>query len=256
MTSPALRPLSVGEILDTSFQVYRRHFSALATIVLICNGPPILLQIYSRAGGSASWVLTLLYIGLVVVLGLIATGASVFVVSESYLGRAITAREALARSGPFVAPLIMASLLVGLLAMLGFLLLVIPGLIIVCGLALTVPALVVEAASPMDAMGRSWTLTRGFRLRMLGLFILIFLLILIPYIAVMGAFGIASALFAAGGAKGVGAAIILIGTVVAAVVQLLLSPLYQAALVIAYYDLRVRKEGFDLEVLASALQPA
>jgi hypothetical protein len=256
MTSPALRPLSVGEILDTSFQVYRRHFSALATIVLVCNGLPILLQVYTRSGGGGSWALTLLYIVLVVVLGLIATGASVFVVSESYLGRAITAREALARAGPYVGPLIVASLLVGLLVMVGFILLVIPGMIILCGLALTVPAVVVESASPLDAMGRSWTLTRGYRLRMFGLFVLIFLLILVPYIAVMGAFGIASAMFAATGAKGMGAGIILAGTVVAAVVQLLLSPLYQAALVVAYYDLRVRKEGFDLEVLASALQPA
>jgi hypothetical protein len=256
MTSLALRPLSVGEILDTSFQVYRRHFSALATIVLVCNGLPILLQIYNRSAGGAHWALTLLYLVLVVVLGLIATGASVFVVSESYLGRAITAREALARAAPFVVPLIIASLLVGLLAMVGFILLVIPGLIVICGLALTVPALVVESAPPMDALGRSWTLTRGYRLRMFGLFLLIFLLILVPYIAVMGAFGVASAMLASTGAKGVSTTILLAGTVVAAIVQLLLSPLYQAALVIAYYDLRVRKEGFDLEVLASALQPA
>jgi len=52
------------------------------------------------------------------------------------------------------------------------------------------------------------------------------------------------------------AVILLAGVVIAAILQLLLSPLYQAALVIAYYDLRVRKEGFDLEVLASSLQAA
>ncbi len=256
MASLALRPLSIGEILDASFQVYRRHFSALATIVLVCNGLPILLQIYGSSGTGLHWSLTLLYIILVVVLSLIATGATVFVVSESYLGRSITAREALARATPFVGPLIIVSLLVGLVAFIGFLLLVIPGIIAVCGLALAVPALVVEGSPPTDAMGRSWALTRGYRLRMFGLFVLIFLLIFIPYVAVMGTFGVASAVFGSAGAKGVGAAIILLGTVVAAIVQLLLSPLYQAALVITYYDLRVRKEGFDLEVLASALQPA
>ena len=86
MAALALRPLSIGEILDASFQVYRRHFSALATIVLVCNGLPILLQIYGRAGGGVHWTLTLLYAVLVVVLSLVATGATVFVVSESYLG--------------------------------------------------------------------------------------------------------------------------------------------------------------------------
>jgi hypothetical protein len=256
MASLALRPLSIGEVIDASFQVYRRHFSALATIVLVCNGLPALLQIYGRTGPGIHLMLTLVYMVLVVVLSLVATGATVFVVSESYLGRSITAREALTRALPFVVPLIIVSLLVGLVAFVGFLLIVVPGLIAVCGLAVTVPALVVESLAPTDAMGRSWALTRGYRLRMFGLFVLIFLLILIPYIAIMGAAGVAAAVFGATGAKGVSTTIILLGTVLAAIVQLLLSPLYQAALVIAYYDLRVRKEGFDLEVLASVLQPA
>jgi len=148
------------------------------------------------------------------------------------------------------------SLSVGLVAFVGFLLLVVPGVIAVCGLAVSVPALVVESTSPTDAMGRSWDLTRGYRLRMFGLFVLIFLLILIPYVAIMGAVGVAAAVLGATGAKGLTTVLILLGTVIAAIVQLLLSPLYQAALVIAYYDLRVRKEGFDLELLASVLQPA
>jgi hypothetical protein len=256
MASLALRPLSIGEVIDASFQVYRRHFSALATIVLVCNGLPVLLQIYGRTGGGIHLALTVVYAVLVVVLSLVATGATVFVVSESYLGRAITAREALHRALPFVVPLIVASLLVGLVAFVGCLLLVVPGVIALCGLAVTVPALVVEGLSSTDSMGRSWALTRGYRLRMFGLFVLIFLLILIPYIAIMGAVGVAAAVSGATGAKGLSTIIIMLGTVLAAIVQLLLSPLYQAALVIAYYDLRVRKEGFDLEVLASVLQPA
>ncbi|HEX6668828.1 MAG TPA: hypothetical protein VF061_04690, partial [Gemmatimonadales bacterium] len=43
---------------------------------------------------------------------------------------------------------------------------------------------------------------------------------------------------------------------VVGVVQILLYPLFYCVLTVAYYDLRVRKEGFDLEVLASTLQPA
>jgi len=256
VTAVALRPLSVGEILDASFQVYRRHFGALATIVLVCNGLPMLLQIYNSASGGAHPILAVCAMLLGVILGLVATGASVFVVSESYLGRSITAREALARATPFVVPMILVSVAVGLVAFLGFLLVVIPGLIAICGLAVTIPALVVESLNPTNAMGRSWNLTRGHRLRMLGLFIVIFILLVVPYLAVMGVFTALGAIASAGGAKAVGAGLLLLGVVLAAVTQLLLSPLYQAALVIAYYDLRVRKEGFDLEVLASSLQAA
>lgn len=256
MTGVALRPLSVGEIIDASFQVYRRHFSALAMIVLVCSGIPMLIQIYARAVGGVPWALTLLYFLLAVVLGLIATGATVFVVSESYLGRGITAREALARATPFVLPMILASLAVGLVVFLGLVLIVVPGVVAVCGLALTIPALVVESLQPSAAMGRSWALTRGHRLRMLALFFVIFILLVVPYLAVMGVFGVVAAVVSAGGAKTAGGAILLVGVVLAAIAQLLLSPLYQAALVITYYDLRVRKEGFDLEVLASSLQAA
>jgi hypothetical protein len=86
---------------------------------------------------------------------------------------------------------------------------------------------------------------------MLGLFVVIFILLVVPYLAVMGVFGVVAATVGGGSAT-----ILLVGVVIAAILQLLLSPLYQAALVIAYYDLRVRKEGFDLEVLASSLQAA
>jgi hypothetical protein len=38
--------------------------------------------------------------------------------------------------------------------------------------------------------------------------------------------------------------------------QLVFTPLVNCALTVTYYDQRVRKEGFDLEVLATTLQPA
>jgi hypothetical protein len=40
------------------------------------------------------------------------------------------------------------------------------------------------------------------------------------------------------------------------VIQLFIYPLFYCVLTVAYYDLRVRKEGFDLELLASSLQTA
>ena len=37
---------------------------------------------------------------------------------------------------------------------------------------------------------------------------------------------------------------------------MLIYPLFNCALTIAYYDQRIRKEGFDLELLASRLRAA
>ncbi|HVL18104.1 MAG TPA: hypothetical protein VM387_08905, partial [Gemmatimonadales bacterium] len=75
MALPALRPLSVGEILDVSFQLYRRHFAALAMVALICSGLPVLLSLFIEASGGMLqhvW-LTLAYYLIFVVLSAIAT---------------------------------------------------------------------------------------------------------------------------------------------------------------------------------------
>jgi len=130
MALPALRPLSVGEILDVSFQLYRRHFAALAMVALICSGLPVLLSLFIEASGGMLqhvW-LTLAYYLIFVVLSAIATAATVFIVSESYLGRPLSAAEALSRAAPLLWRVIACSFRTGLLVMLGFLLFVIPGI--------------------------------------------------------------------------------------------------------------------------------
>jgi hypothetical protein len=71
-----LRPLSVGEILDTSFSLYRRHFGALATVSLVCTGLPLVLRLFVEASGGlfANLTLVLLYFLCLVVLSLVAPG--------------------------------------------------------------------------------------------------------------------------------------------------------------------------------------
>ena len=53
-----------------------------------------------------------------------------------------------------------------------------------------------------------------------------------------------------------GSATGLLAVVLGGLIQLLVYPLFYCVLTVTYYDLRVRKEGFDLEVLASTLQIA
>jgi hypothetical protein len=48
----------------------------------------------------------------------------------------------------------------------------------------------------------------------------------------------------------------IIAVAVSGLVQIFIYPLFYCVLTVAYYDLRVRKEGFDLEVLASTLLTA
>jgi hypothetical protein len=124
--------------------------------------------------------------------------------------------------------------------------------IMLTGLLLAFPALVLEPNStPTGALSRSWSLTRGARLRMLGLLITLIVLLYVPIVA-LGA--LATVVVPAGPEGGLAPGIVTMAVV--GVLQMLLYPLLYCVLTVAYYDLRVRKEGFDLEVLASTLQPA
>jgi hypothetical protein len=253
-----LRPLSVGEILDTSFSLYRRHFGALATVSLVCSGLPLVLRLFVEAAGGmfTHLTLTLVYFLSLVVLSLIATGATVFIVSESYLGRPLTARDALTRATPYMGRILIASLLMGLVIMLGLFLMVIPGIILGVGLAVAIPAVVLEAGrSASGALSRSWELTRGSRWRIFGLGITLFVLLYVPVLAISG---MVAVLLPGGSAAAFGpsSTATIVALAIGGVIQLFIYPLFYCVLTVTYYDLRVRKEGFDLELLASSLQTA
>ena len=185
----------------------------------------------------------------------VATAATVFVVSEGYLGREVGASDALRSAAPFVWRLILAQVANFLLVFLGMLLLVVPGLIVLVGLSLTPPALVVENLSSTAALGRSWRLTKGARWKLVGVFVPLFLLLVVPMIAITVIVGIVAAVVGVASATdSTGAA--LLGAAFAGLIQMLVYPLFNCALTIAYYDQRIRKEGFDLELLAARLRAA
>ena len=77
MVHTSLRPLSVGEILDVSFSLYRRHFATLGTIAVLCSGIPVLLSLYIESSGGVLYnlPLTLLHYVIFTVLSSRATSA-------------------------------------------------------------------------------------------------------------------------------------------------------------------------------------
>jgi hypothetical protein len=87
---------------------------------------------------------------------------------------------------------------------------------------------------------------------MLGLVVTIVILLYVPIVA----FGAIATLVLPADSGTAGLSPGLVTLAVVGVLQMLLYPLLYCVLTVAYYDLRVRKEGFDLEVLASTLQPA
>lgn len=246
MATYELKPLSVGDILDTAFTVYRRNFGTLMTIAVIALGIPVLLSIALSATGGA-----LLHFGLFLALMVISgaaavldSGAVVRAISQAYLGHAATVGDAFGAAFSEFWTIAGAGYLRYLLIGLAGMLLFVPGIIVACGYAVVIPVVMLDdVRGPWRAfgvLGRSWRLTQGFKGRAFVLGFVMFVLIGVPSTGVMALAVMVPSL-----------APMFMG--IATLVQLALAPAFACVFTVFYYDLRVRKEAFDLDRLAADL---
>ena len=246
MTSaaPPLRPLTLGEILDVSFGLYRSMFLTLLVVGVAVHLLPVLIETYLQAAGRI-FLLDLVNLGywlVAIIMNSLGVAATTSIISEAYLGRRMTAGEALRRALPLIWPLLIVSLLSSLLIGIGFMLLILPGVILLSGLLLSSVAMVVEhPPRATTAMARSWELSKGHKGQVFGTVLVAFLLLLVPRVAV-------SAIWALSG----GSRAALFPVVVSAILEVAVYPYLYTVITLVYYDLRVRKEGFDLDLLAQA----
>jgi hypothetical protein len=224
----------------------RRHFRLVLSIAVVCEGIPTAMDVYVDLTGGASQNpgLSLLDRLLTLVGSVLVTGATVRVVSEAYLGRTPLFGDAMRFAGSRFGTILGANIMSGFLTVLATLALVIPGIVVACGYSVAAEAAALESGSSSEALRRSWELTKGFRWKALGLGVVSIGLILVVY---LGAGVLAGIL---GGVMG-GLDVVL--AVIAACVSLLIYPVISCVFTVFYYDLRVRKEGFDLEMLSRQL---
>ena len=247
MATMRLRPMSMGEILDASFALLRHHAGVFFGIAIVCQGVPTALSLYVQASGGLArhfwlWALGQVLSGFGY---LLVTGASIRVVSQAYLGHDPGMADALNFAIAKLGRTLSAGLSAGILAGLATLLFIIPGLVVACGLAVAVQAAVLEPLnSGSDGVGRSWSLTQGFKWKAFGLYCVLFVLL---FLFILG-FGVVGAIVAAIFPPLLVPAVIALG-----LVFLFLYPFTSCVFTLFYYDLRVRKEAFDLELLSRHL---
>ena len=247
MATLELRPLSTGEILDGALTLLRRHFGLLFGIAVVCEGVPTVVELYLElaSGGRVDPSGALLVRILNAIGTLLVTGATVRAISEAYLGGVPRLGDALRYAVEKFGRVFGATFLSGLVTGLATLAFIIPGIIVFCGYSVAGQVAALEPLkSSTDALRRSWDLTKGFRGKALVLWLVSFGLVLV---VVIGAAVLGAAAGAAAG--GIDTAV----TVLIALVSLLIYPLITSVFTLFYYDLRVRKEGFDLEVLSGQL---
>ena len=123
-------------------------------------------------------------------------------------------------------PLIVAGLIIGILAAIGFVLLIIPGLIVLTIFAVAAPAIVVERKGVFAAMGRSRDLVKGNGLQVFGVIFTVFVISFVIGLLVGGI----------GGAAGLG------GRIAASVIaSTITAPISALAAGVLYFELRRAK---------------
>lgn len=282
--------MQLGEILDGSFSIFRRHFALFMRLSIILVWLPTAVLIYGqvRFSGNPFGILAvieqnvfgsaLMLLAFIVVwttCSLLLKAGTIRIISDSYLGQVPQLGSALRFGTSRIIPLLLVALSKGLLLLLIYLFAAIAVMILVfvgrmlgsaiagvltlagvlgagwfvvyvlCGYGVTTPVVVLEDLdSSFEAFGRSWDLTRGAKRKVFGTAAVTWLLSqLLPQMVVGAISGLLSA----------GPEVQPIFVVLASLLGIVLAPILPCALTLLYYDLRVRREAFDLQILSEQL---
>jgi hypothetical protein len=249
MMPRTLRPLSLGQLLDETFNIYRRNFVLFVGISAIPNIALLLLQlVYTQlAINSAKGLgVTAVLAGLgtvfaSIVVSSIVTAATTFGVSDVYLETPTSIGACYARVGAKALRVFFVSFVVGLIVGVGFLLCFVPGIYWAGVYGIAIPAVVLENIGTGQALSRSSDLTKG----SVGRVIVVYFLASFFVICLTSALGLGIATLASTGV-GIGTRQVL-QEVIGTLSRILLGPITAIALTLVYYDQRVRKEAFDIE---------
>ncbi|HEX9744309.1 MAG TPA: glycerophosphoryl diester phosphodiesterase membrane domain-containing protein [bacterium] len=275
-----IRPMELGDILDGTFKIYRAAPMVFLGIVSIFLLFPLLLQTYGASfniGGRENslemignlgqvLVFTLSGAFLALILQPMAQAVIVQVVSEIVLGKSPGIMESIKKTGSKCWTVLGATMLLSLILGGG---LVVAGVVTLgFGLLIAIPvffyflvrlaffsqAIVLDNRGVMDSYQRSFNLTDKLFWRVFGITFVIGLIVgIISYaVSQMGVF-MSIMLDKIPGVPNLTARVVYV--ILATAISCLVYPIQYIGYTLLYYDTRIRKEGFDLVILAMAMDP-
>ena len=266
-------PMTVGQILDRTFNLYKKNFVRFIAIVAVVYVPIALIMIVAMSAVVSSFgpfqvtpakdgtipniepeqvlqlvVPALIAIFLFLLAQVLCSAALTKSVSASYLGGEVTVGQAYKAVLPKLLWLVIAGILVFLAALGGFLLCVVPCVIFLLWFALTTQAIVVENLGPIAGMGRSKRLVSGNLGKVFGVGIVVWIINWIISLVFQQVGGLVAGVPEPGDLV----TPVIITQLFSLAGQMLVMPISAGAMILLYYDLRIRKEGFDLYMLSQA----
>jgi hypothetical protein len=277
----ALKPRTATELVDAAFQLLRRHYLQFVSIAAVFLIPVIILEVTAptpqRPGIPApGYFLALFFIA---ILALLSTAAVTVGVSDSYVHDRVDVRYAIRRvfsrllpilGGTFATIILVFAVMLVLAMAFGILATAVGaamggrvgGVAAVAGTVLgfagvvlgflstyarifAVPMVIVlEGTTVSAAFSRSLALTEGAVWRIMGVFVLVFCI----FAALLGLMVVLGATLTVQ-YPGLGTAF----TVLTGTINVFIYPIYTVFVTLLYYDLRIRRDAFDIEVMSIEL---
>jgi Membrane domain of glycerophosphoryl diester phosphodiesterase len=266
------RPLTVADLLDESFRVYRANFPVLAAIAIATYLPQVAIllasgtqDIYTAAfqaiqhpgppptdGSIPGYnplrsLITLLNYPVQLAVAPFEYGAPILAATWTLLGYRVSLEGALRGLLRFFWPTVLV-LLLYLAGSVTFLCFPV-AFWLFTRLAFVLPALYAEQSGVGKALERSWELTRGAFWRTLGLFLLMGVMLYVVSLVLTPVF--------------IGAVTLIpeiplwlrvsLGLSLVGISSAIIYPLFAIGVTLMYFDLRVRREAFDLDFAAFKL---
>jgi hypothetical protein len=264
-----LRPLEIGDVLDETFRLYRRNFLLLAGTSVAFSIPlaafagygysALFGEFFTQASSSnpadfSTFAPAIASLATGVVINFLVQpllfAAISFAVCQSALGHPISLWVVL-RGGLRKYPQVFGFLF--LIFLMGIAFCIFPLWIwILTGWVAVLPVMFVENTGLVAAMSRSWELVQGRWWRTFFILLLVFVLNYVVSLALGAFLYLGQLLLSIFISPFLSLAIYQAGVIA---VSGLTIPILQIAIVLIYFDLRVRKEGLDLFQLAQRVAP-
>jgi hypothetical protein len=170
-----MSPLS--GVLGEAWTYYKRfagHFLLIAFVIYVAAG--IIAALLGLAGGIGlflGWIVS-------VVAAFLVQAALVKAVQDVRDGQVdLNLGETVRAVLPFLGTVIIASILAGIGIAIGFVLIIVPGLILLTFWSLIVPSIVVGGEGVFGSFRKSWRTVRGYAWHVFGTYVLVFLILIV-----------------------------------------------------------------------------
>jgi hypothetical protein len=226
----------IGGVLNRAWSVLSRNFPTFFLVTAIASLPDL---VFTNSGQNQGLIISGAFVG--DMLRRLSQALLIFGAFQEMRGKPVSLVESLQVGFRRIVPVIGLAVSASVLTGLGFVLLIVPGLIVAMMLFVATPVCVVERLGPFRSMDRSAQLSKGHRWKIFGLLLLMALPFVIVEVVIDSI-----------------AEIVDVNDILASISHLIWNATWEAfyaVLVIAtYHDLRVAKEGVDTEQIAAVFE--